>query len=69
MRHAHDFMRNMQSLVSLVPVLRSETQGALLFALMIGGHEGDTITQLADAIGSDRPLLSERSTGWKRPEF
>jgi DNA-binding transcriptional ArsR family regulator len=43
----------MQSSMALLPVLRSETQGSLLAALMIGDHAGETLSELADTIGAD----------------
>ena len=43
----------MQSSVEHLPVLRTETQGALLSALMIAGHGGATITELAEIMGVD----------------
>lgn len=46
-------MRPVQSSLALLPVLRSETQGLLLAALMMNDDADHTITGLAERIGVD----------------
>lgn len=46
-------MRHMQSSLALLPVLRSETQGLLLGALILGDETEHTITSLARRVGAD----------------
>jgi predicted nucleotidyltransferase len=46
-------MRHVQSSLALLPVLRSETQGLLLAALMMDDDADHTITGLAERIGVD----------------